>query len=212
MAHKDENVKSNELVQIKVPALIQILNHALRFYKLNAKIGENQCVYGFLKGSIEGTTRIVKEAEPILHHPTPDFDFNEQFIKDMDDFNSRYIEEESMDRIIGWYKSTTEPMKFKAIDVKNHLKFQNLNKLFIGMIIDPQNFLKNEGYGFSFFTLMPDSYGEINIMSGSAKIPWEIVKLGEEKDKTISFMKEMINKIIEGKKIVTELSEAFDEN
>jgi hypothetical protein len=55
------------------------------------KSRENQCVYGFLKGSIEGTTRIVKEAEPILHHPTPDFDFNEQFIKDMDDFNSSLL-------------------------------------------------------------------------------------------------------------------------
>jgi hypothetical protein len=50
MAHKDENVKSNELVQIKVPALIQILNHALRFYKLNAKIARKPMCIWFSKG------------------------------------------------------------------------------------------------------------------------------------------------------------------
>ena len=79
-----DKVMEEELVQIKVPALIDLISHVLRFNDIKAKSGDNQCVYGFLKGSVEGKNRIIKEVETIMHHPTPDYEFDEQFIKDMD--------------------------------------------------------------------------------------------------------------------------------
>ncbi|MHA1341147.1 MAG: hypothetical protein ACTSRZ_12775 [Promethearchaeota archaeon] len=211
MSHIKEKIMENELVKIRITALMDIYCHAFRFCKKNNPPNKNQCVYGFLKGKIEGTTRIITEVETILHNPTPDLVFDDNFFKDMDDFNARYIEEESFERIIGWYKSTTQDVRFKAIDVRNHLKFQTLNKLYIGMILNPLDFLNAEGYGFSFYTLIPDSYGEYNIMSGAAKIPWEIMPLGDDKDLVIRHMKEYIIKTVYGKELVTELSEAFDD-
>ncbi|MBD3350246.1 MAG: hypothetical protein GF364_02055 [Candidatus Lokiarchaeota archaeon] len=208
---KEYTIIEDELFRIRLTALMDIFCHMLRFNKKDAPPNENECVYGFLKGKIEGTTRIVTEVETILHHPTPDFEFNEQFLQDMADFNARYIEEQSLDRIIGWYKSTNATIEFKAMDVKNHLKFQNLNPQYVGMIIDPQEFLHDNGYGFSVFTLLPDSGGEINIMSGAAKIPWEIMSIEEYKDSVVSYLKDLVFKTMERKKFVTELSEAFED-
>jgi len=212
MSHVKEKIIENELIKIRITALMDLYSHALRFYQSQGSQNENQCVYGFLKGRIEGTTRIITDVETILHHPTPDLVFNDDFFKDMDDFNARYIEEESSERIIGWYKSSNQgDIKFKAVDVRNHLRFQSLNKMFIAMIVNPLVFINNEGYGFSFYTLIPDSYGEYNIMSGAAKIPWEIMPLGDDKDLIIRKMKEYIIKALNGKEFITELSEAFQE-
>ena len=202
-------VMEDELVEIGAIAFIKILSHSFRFWKKNAKYGENQCVYGFLIGSIDPDKkrRVIKDVEPILHHLTPDFEFKEKFIEDMDDFNLRFIEEGSSDRIVGWYKSVNEPFKFKAIDVKNHLKFQRLNKGNICLVMEPSVYTKGEGYGFSIYSLMGDSYGELNIMSDNYKIPWEINPLGDQKDSTVRFIKELIDNTLENKPFVTELEE-----
>jgi hypothetical protein len=212
MAHQPPSKSSqpvavNELCEIRALALLKLISHALRFWKENAKPGENQCVYGFLVGSITDQVRLIKDIEPILHQSTPDFDFNEKFISDMDAFNNRYVEEESSDRIIGWYKSTNIPVKYKALDVKNQLKFQTLHKKNIGLIIDPEIYMKGDSYGFGVFTLMIDRYGDTNIMSDHVKIPWEVKPLGESKDITIQFMKDLINKSVLGKVLLTEVEE-----
>lgn len=207
---KEYVVKEDQLLQITPRAFIDLLCHAWRFNSLDRPLNENESVYGFLKGEIKENTRIVKEVETIKHHPTPDFEFDEKFMKDMDDFNARYREEQIMDKIFGWYKSTVQEITFKAIDVKNQLKFQSLNDKYIGLIINPLVFLKDEGYGFSVFSLLEDSVGKINIMSGAGKIPWEIAPLGDDPGSTIRHIKNFIDKSINKKKFVTELSEAWE--
>lgn len=207
---KEYTIKEDELVSIEPVAFIDLLCHAWRFNALDKPLNENESVYGFLKGEIKDKHRIIKEVETILHHPTPDFEFNDEFLRDMDDFNARYTEEQSLDRIIGWYKSTVQEVSFKAIDVKNQLKYQSINDKYIGMVINPLTFLKGEGYGFSIFSLMEDSVGEINIMSGAAKIPWEIAPLGDDPESTVRHIKDLIDKSINKVKFVTELSEAWE--
>ncbi|MHA1820337.1 MAG: hypothetical protein ACTSU2_08045 [Promethearchaeota archaeon] len=209
---KDIPIAENEKVEIHAMALIKIIGHCARFLKSDKKspLYQMPSVYGFLIGAIgENNVRIIKDAEPILHHPTPDLEFDEKFMMDMDQFNMRYVEEESTDRIIGWYKSVSEPIRFRAIDVKNHLKFQTLNSNYIGLVINTKKFFEEHEYGFSIFKLLGDSFGDLNIMSQEAKIPWEILPLGDKKDATVRLMTELIDSVVMDTKFVTELDE-FD--
>jgi hypothetical protein len=192
-----------DLFQMKANAFITILNHAHRFWqKDNPK---SEYAYGMLSGYIEGTTRIVTEAIPLLHAPSSDIVFDESFFKHWDDLNLLKQELESIESCIGWYKIITGDFKFKAPDIRNQVKIQSLNPKYIALLLDPSKLLDEDEYGFSIFKLNGDRI--FHEMCDYVKIPWEIMEIGQDVDKVVNSVIDMIRLYHSDKPFVEELEE-----
>jgi len=193
-----------EYCNVKPMAFITILQHIHRFWKKNDP--KSEFAYGILIGKYEGTTRVITEAIPVLHSSKADVVFEESFYKHWDDYNKLKQELDSREECIGWYKTVDREIKFRAQDIRNQVKIQTLNPKNIAMLIDPQSFLEDKGYGFSIFHLI-QSAGIFHEMCDSDKMPWEVLELGPDVDKVVNMVIEMIQKFPTDTPFVEELDE-----
>ncbi len=196
-----------ELCKIKPFALIKLFLHSYRFWNEFGK--DSKYAYGILVGKHSGDTRIVEKIVPILHSDHSEAVFDEEFYKHWDDLNELEEELESGLFNIGWYKVIEmSPMKFRARDIRNQVKIQTEDPNAIALLLNPESFLKNEGYGFSIFRLEKGMSSHLHEMCEHRKIPWEISELGNDVDKTVNLIIELIDKYDTEKPYIEEIDEA----
>ena len=193
-----------DFAQIKPTAFMDILMHVHRFWGKDNP--DSKFAYGILIGKFEKRTRVITEAIPILHHDRADLVFDETFYKHWDDLDKLKDELDSQEKCIGWYKVIERDMKFRATDIRNQVKIQSLYRGNIALLLDPNAFLDNQDYGFSIYHLLKsgDHYHE---MCDDAKIAWEILELGNDVDKTVNQVIDMINKYPTEKPFIEEIDE-----
>ena len=162
--------------------------------------------YGILMGKFEDKVRIITEAIPILHNDHADVVFGESFYKHWDDFNKLQEELESGIQCIGWYKVIERDLRLMAPDIRNQVKIQSLANNNICLLLDPSKFLEDGEYGFSVFSLVK-SAGIYHEMCESMRIPWEVVELGADVDKTVNLVLDMIGKYKKKQPFVEEMDE-----
>ncbi len=86
------------------------------------------------------------------------------------------------------------PMKFKAKDIRNQVKIQTDTPDAVAMLLDPEAFFNDDGYGFSFYRLNKGQSSHLHEMCEDEKIPWEIAQLGNDVDKVVSLVAELIGR------------------
>ena len=195
--------ESEELVSISPSAFIDMILHVFRFWS-SEPAGERKVVYGLLLGFLEGNTRHVKKVVPLNHHDKPNFVMDEDFMREVGKVNQFELESQSMNEVIGWYRSSNDGIKFIARDIKNHIQFQGFNPLFIGLVIDPKLYVDPDAGGFSVFRLQGESY--YNMMSDYYKIPWEIQTI-ENVPNILTHFQQFIRSYFLDKPLITELNE-----
>ena len=179
---------SEELIKISSSAFLNLLLHVFRFWSKNLS-GERKVVYGLLIGYIEENTRFVKKVAPILHQDNRNLEMDGRFMKQVGRINRQEQENNQINEVIGWYRSSNDGIKFAARDIKNHIIFQEADPKFIGLIFDPQIYLDPNEFGFSVFRLEGDKY--YNMMTDYYKIPWEIEPI-EDPQEIISTFKSYV--------------------
>ena len=193
-----------DLCQVKPLAFINMLLHAHRFWKKDGS--ENKYAYGLLLGTFEEKTRIIHEAIPILPSEKPDLALDEQFFKHWDDLEKLQQELGSINQCVGWYKVVDGNLRLKAKDVRNQAKVQSLGGRNVVLLLDPNEFVENHDYGFSIYQLIK-SGGLYHEMCEDKRIPWEVMELGNDVDKGINLLLELVNKYKGSKPFVEEIDE-----
>lgn len=200
--------ESEELVQISGSAFLKLILHVFRFWSNKSK-GEKKIVFGLLLGSIEENTRKIGKTVPLLHRDNKDLEMDDKFMKQVKSIDRAEMENNSPYEIIGWYRSSTDGVKFSARDIKNQIKFQEFNPKFISLIIDPQIYLTPGEFGFSVFRLKGDKY--YTFMSDYYKIPWEIESV-EDPQSILQDFRNYIKSYFMNKPLITEFTEQEIEN
>ena len=191
------------LIKIKPSAFMKIALHTFRFW-ISKKNPENQMVIGLLLGYIEENTRFVVDVIPFTHTSKRSFEMDDKFIAKIGQINKQQLELNSMNEVIGWYRSTNDEIRFRAQDIKNHIKFQNFNSQFIGLIFNPVEYLEPDDYGFSVFRLRGEDY--YNMMSDYRKIPWEIEDV-EDPNMIVHNFQSFIENYFRNKPLIEEFNE-----
>jgi hypothetical protein len=195
--------KSEELIKISSTAFLDLLLHVFRFWSKNLT-GERKIVYGLLVGNIEENTRYVKKIKPILHQDSRNLEMDAKFMKQVGRINRQEQENNQINEVIGWYRSSNDGIKFAARDIKNHITFQEAHPQFIGLILDPAIYLDPDEFGFSVFRLEGDKY--YNMMTDYYKLPWEIEEI-EEPQEIISAFKTYVKNYFLDKPLINEVNE-----
>jgi hypothetical protein len=195
--------KSEDLISISSVAYLNLLLHIFRFWSIKPT-GDKQIAYGLLIGNIEKNTRYVRKIAPILHRENRNLEMDDKFMKQVGTINRRELENNSTNEVIGWYRSSNDGIKFTARDIKNHIKFQEFNPSFVGLILDPKIYLDPNEFGFSIFRLEGEKY--YNMMSDYFKIPFEIEPIEDAYEIILSF-KTYIRNYFLNKPLINELNE-----
>jgi len=195
--------KNEELVRISSSAFLNLLLHVFRFWSIK-DVNKREVACGLLIGIIEGDTRYVKKISPLLHQPKKDIKMDEEFMRMVGRKNKEELDNNSMNEVIGWYRSSQEGIKFTARDIKNHIQFQEHNSRFIGLVLDPQGYLHPEESGFSIFRLEGEKY--YNMMTDFYRIPWEIEEI-EDAHEIISAFKTYIKNYFLNEPLIKEINE-----
>ncbi|MGV9205813.1 MAG: hypothetical protein ACOC44_17525 [Promethearchaeia archaeon] len=196
-------ISEEGLIKIKPSAFMKIALHTFRFWQ-SPNSPKNQMVVGLLLGYLEDTIRHVEDVVPFTHTEKRSYEMDDKFMAQIGQINKQQLELNSVNEVIGWYRSTNEKIRFRARDIKNHIKFQNFNSKFIGLIFSPEDYLQPEEYGFSVFRLVGKDY--YNMMSDYRKIPWEIVKL-EDPNMMVHNFQGFIKNYFQNKPLIEEYTE-----
>ncbi|MGQ4873489.1 MAG: hypothetical protein ACP6IY_05375 [Promethearchaeia archaeon] len=196
-------IKDEELAQISASAFLNMVLHIFRFWSTK-DFSKREIVYGFLMGYIMENVRVIRNIIPILHTNHDNFDFDKNFIEIWKSLDAQEEERGSMNRVIGWYRSSNKGIKFTARDTKNQILFQEKNPKYIALIFAPDIYLQPDQYGFSVFRLQGDKY--YNMMTDNYKIPWEIQTI-EDPQEIISDFKVYINNYFLNKPLILEYNE-----
>ncbi|MFO8017381.1 MAG: hypothetical protein R6U96_02000 [Promethearchaeia archaeon] len=191
------------LIKIKPSAFMKIALHTFRFWVSNNS-SDNEMVIGLLLGYLEEDTRHVEDAIPFTHTQNRNIEMDDEFMAKIGQINKQQLEINSINEVIGWYRSTNDKIRFSARDIKNHIQFQNFNSKFIGLIFSPPQYLEPEEYGFSVFRLRGEEY--YNMMSDYRKIPWEIEKI-EDPNMIVHNFQTFIENYFQDKPLITEYNE-----
>lgn len=195
--------KSEELVKISSTAYLNLLLHVFRFWSKNPS-DERKLVYGLLVGYIEDNIRYVTKITPLLHQDNRNLEMDSQFMKQVGKINRQEQENNQINEVIGWYRSSNDGIKFAARDIKNHIIFQEADPKFIGLILDPKEYLDPDKHGFSVFRLKGENY--YNMMTDYYKIPWEIQEI-EDPQNIISSFKTYIKNYFLDEPLINEMNE-----
>jgi hypothetical protein len=185
---------------------LKILSHVCRYWGKNVPPSDQQSASGLLIGRYEGEEIQIRDIEPVFHEASDDTVIDEKFMQAYSDVNALKVQVESLDRVVGWYRSVFREIKFTSKEIASQIKFQKLDPKACAMMFAPATL--NESFGFSIFRLIGDRNRYFNAMSDYEKIPWEIKDFEDaDIDTLVRFFRDMVRNFKDGAPIIDEFTE-----